>query len=429
MQVRHLNKNSGIFQSSVSIVGNILATGMSAIALILITRILGPEKFGVFSVGFSIVMILTKINELGLNTPIIKFGSSADSKDEKNLIYSLTLKYKLIFSLVTAVLGLIGANFIAEVLNFPEPTIIALAFTIGLVTTYYEHLLSILQSLHLFTNTVVINALQAGSKLILSLILLFSGLGQVWLVFTAYIISPLTPLFFSKKLLPSWVKTDLKAVNKTVQNRLFMLGKHSAVALISAGIIENVDVLFLQKNLTTYETGLYGGVLRVAMVFALVAYSLANVLNARVAKYKSREHLRSYIQKALGVAALAAMGFAAFVPLARLVILLTIGPEYIAGVGVMLILTAASFLAIASIPFIALFYSLEANWYFSVSGILQLIIVLVGNAVFVPIYGLEAAAWTRFATRMFLFLFTVAVGLYLYRKHYGANTQKTFQHT
>ena len=189
--------------------------------------------------------------------------------------------------------------------------------------------------------------------------------------------------------------------------------------------MEKVDVLFLQKNLTTYETGLYGGVSRIAMLFALVAYSLANVLNARVAKYKHREHLQQYIKKALGVVVLAALGFAAFVPIAKLVILLTIGPEYVAGVGVMLILTAASFLAIAAIPFIALFYSFDADWYFSISGILQLIIVLVGNAVFVPLYGLEAAAWTRLATRLFLFLFTAVIGLYLYNKHYGAKTQNT----
>ena len=252
MRVKQFDRNSGYFQSSLSIVGNILATGMSAIALILFTRILGPEKFGVFSVGFSIVMILTKINELGLNTPIIKYGSSAESKAERNLIYTLALKYKLIFSLLTGVFGLVGAQYIADVLNFPEPTIIALAFTIGLITTYYEHLLSMLQSLHLFTQTVVINALQAGSKLVFALALLFSGLNQAWLVFTAYVIAPLTPLLLSKKLLPSWVKTDFKAVNKTTQNRLIQLAKHSAVALISAGIIENVDVFFFQNKLTTY---------------------------------------------------------------------------------------------------------------------------------------------------------------------------------
>ena len=427
MKTKPFNKSSGFVQSTVSIVGNVLATGMSAIALIIITRMLGPEGFGVFSVGFSIMLILTKINELGLNTPIIKYGSSAQTEAEKNLIYSISLKYKLIFSVLVALIGLFGARYIAQLLNFPEPTIIVLAFTVGLITTYYEHLLSMLQSLHLFTQTVVINALQAGSKLILSLLLLLTGFYQNWLVFTVYIASPLTPILLSKKLLPSWVKTNFKRGDKTVQNRLIRLARHSAVALISAGIIENVDVLFLQKNLTTYETGLYGGVSRIAMLFALVAYSLANVLNARVAKYKTQEHLRVYMKKAFGVVLLSAFGFLVFIPLARLVIFLTIGPEYLAGVGILL--TAASFLAIAAIPFIALFYSFDADWYFSISGILQLAIVLVGNAVLVPLYGLEAAAWTRLATRLFLFIFTAGVGLYLYQKHYGKKVQTAVVNT
>lgn len=429
MKIKKFNKNSGIVQSSFTIIGNMLATGLSAIAIILITRILGPEKFGIFTVGFSIILILTKINEVGLNTPVVKFASGSESKEERNIIYSLAIKYKLIISLIIALIGVIGSNAIAKLINFPEPTVIALAFTIGLITVYYEQLLAILQSLHRFPQAVAINALQASSKLVLAIALLFSGFHQVWLVFVAYVASPLLPIVLSKKLLPKWVKINLKEDNREARNRLFSLAKHSSIALISAGIIENVDVLFLQKNLTTYETGLYGGVSRIAMIFALVAYSLGNVLNARVAKYKSKEHLQKYLKKSMGVVVLAILGFLAFIPLGKTVIFLTIGPEYYTGIDVLLILTGSSFLAIAAIPFIALFYTLKADWYFSVGGILQLAIVLIGNAVFVPLYGLEAAAWTRLITRTFLFVFTTITGLLMYRKYYGEKTQKTFTHT
>lgn len=429
MKIKKIDRNSGIIQSTLTIIGNILATGLSAIAIILITRILGPEKFGIFTVGFSIVLILTKINDMGLNTPVIKFASSNEDLKDRNTIYSLAIKYKLLISTIIALTGIIGADSIAKLLNFPDKTIIILSFTIGLATVYYEQLLAVLQSLHRFTQGVVINALQAASKLILAAVLLFSGIHQVWAVFTAYAISPLLPILFKKQLLPQWVKINLQVKNKDIQNQLFKLAKHSSVALISAGIIENVDVLFVQKNLTAYETGLYSGVSRIAMIVALVAYSLGNVLNARVAKYKDKIHLQKYLKKATGVIILSILGFLIFVPLSKLVIFFTIGPEYYAGNNVLLILTGASFLAIAAIPFIALFYTLEADWYFSIGGILQLAIVLIGNAVFVPLYGLEAAAWTRLVTRGFLFLFTVISGLLMYYKYYGEKTQKTFNHT
>jgi O-antigen/teichoic acid export membrane protein len=413
-----INKKSGIFQSTISIFGNFFATGLSAIAVILISRLLGPEKFGLFSVGFSIVLMITRINEVGLNTAIVKFASSSDTKTNQNKIYSMTLRYKLLISGLIFLIGLLSADFIADKINFSETLIIKLAFTAGLITVYYEQLLFTLQSVHRFTNSVVINAMQAGTKLFGAAILFMTGANQVWPFFLAYIISPVVPVLFSKQLLPKWIKINLSAYDSKIKNKLFGLAKHSSVALISAGIIENIDILFLQKNLTSYETGLYSGVSRIAMIFALVAYSLGNVLNARVAKYKDFSHLSKYIKKAFIVAALSLLGFIVFIPFAKLLILLTIGGEYLSGIPILIILTAASFLAVAAIPFIALFYSFNMNWYFSLSGILQLAIVLVGNIIFVPMYGLQAAAWTRLAARVFLLAFTLFLSMYFYYKNY-----------
>ncbi len=418
-------KDSGYIQTTFTVIGNLASSAVSAISLIIITRILGPEKFGVFTVGFSIVLMLTKINELGLNTPLIKYASSSDSQKTRNAIYSLSAKYKLLFSLAVALFGLLGAEWLDGLINFHEPIIIKLAFTVGLATVYYEHLLSVLQSLHRFTQAVVINMIQAATKLVTALVMWLLDVKQVSLFFLAYIIAPLAPVLMSGRLLPSWLKQDLKTVDLGVQKRLISLAKHSSIALISAGIIENVDVLFLQKFLTTYETGLYGGVSRIAMVFAIVGYSLANVLNPRVAKYRTADHLLPYIKKSFGVVLLSILGFLAFIPLAKLSIFLTIGPEYYSGTGVLLILTAAGFLTIAAIPFMALFYSFDLSWYFSLSGLLQLAIIIVGNLIFVPVYGLEGAAWTKLASRLFFFLFTIILGLVVYQRDYVKKNQAT----
>ena len=164
-------KDSGYIQTTFTVIGNLASSAVSAISLIIITRILGPEKFGVFTVGFSIVLMLTKINELGLNTPLIKYASSSDSQKTRNAIYSLSAKYKLLFSLAVTLFGLLGAEWLAGLINFHEPIIIKLAFTVGLATVYYEHLLSVLQSLHRFTQAVVINMIQAATKLVTALVM------------------------------------------------------------------------------------------------------------------------------------------------------------------------------------------------------------------------------------------------------------------
>lgn len=420
-KLHRLSSSQGLIQSAKTIFGNTLATGISAIAIMIYSRILGPEKFGEFSVGFAIVLILTRINDLGLNNAILKYGAERKSDSEKNFIFSFTLKYKLWFSLVCAGIGILFYKQISTLLGFSNPLIIFLALSIGLATVYYEHLLNVLQSLHRFNQGIIINVIQASTKLLGALTLLLLNSTSAIFTFTWYILAPFIPVVFWKSFLPRTVSLDFHLKNENLKREIILLAKHSAVGLIAAGIIENIDILYLQKFLTTYEVGLYSGVSRISLVVALIAYSLGNVLYPRVAKYKNKEDIQAFMKKALLIVLFSVIGFLLFIPFGKLSILLTIGSEYLSGIHILYLLTAASFLAIAAIPFIALFFSFNAHWYFSVSGILQLAVVLIGNTIFVPTYGLEAAAWTRIVTRLVLFGFTFIAAILIYKKNYGKN--------
>lgn len=418
-KIASLLLSQGFVESLKTLIGSTFAAGISAISLIIYSRILGPEKFGEFSVGFALVMILTRLNDVGLNTAIIKFGSENQDYKEKNFVYSYSLKIKLLISAIIAVTGVVFSKQITEVFNFHDQTIIIAAMTIGLATVYYEQLLNVLQSLQKFNQAITINVIQAVTKLFGAGALILFSITSSLFVFTWYVGATLIPVLFWKLFTGSKVKIDFAIQNTKLKNKIHTLAKHSAVGLIAAGIIENIDVLYLQKYLSTYEVGLYSGVSRISLVFALAAYSLGNVLYPRVAQYKNKEDIQAFIKKAFLIVLAAVAGFILFIPFGKFAILLTVGEQYLSGISVLYLLTAASFIAIAVIPFIALFFSFNANWYFSVSGILQLIVVIVGNTVFVPIYGLEAAAWTRVATRLTLFFFTFVVSMILYKRKYG----------
>lgn len=410
--------STGLLQTTYTTIGNLLGTALSAIAVILFIRILGPVKYGEFSVGFAVVLILTRVIDLGLNTAIVKYAGEYQSQAARNFIYSYTLKLKLLISLILMVIGLLSYKTIAHYLGLTEPLIVLISFTFGLATGYYDYLMAVLQSLHIFYQTVMVNAIQAVVKLIAALALLWLGTHNLLPPYFWYVVAPVIPVLFFFKLTPSWLKLDFKLIDPVLKQKILTLSKHASIGVISLGLIDNLDIFFVQKYLSTYETGLYGGVSRVALFFAIVAYSLGNVLNARVARYKSREHLASYLKKALILAGLIITSFVVFIPLAKPVILLTIGADYLAAQSLLLILVAAALFSIAVVPFIALFYSLEANWYFSVAGILQLLIVFSGNLIYVPAMGLTAAAWTRFAVKLFLLIFTIIAGWLVFKKQY-----------
>jgi len=132
-----LLKSKGIRQSALTIIGNLIGTSIAAIAIILLIRILGPEKYAEFSVGFAIVLMLTRLNDLGLNPTIVKFSSEVKANSEKNFIYNYALKYKLLASTIIMLLGVFSYKSIAEILKLNEPLIILLSFSFGLATVYY----------------------------------------------------------------------------------------------------------------------------------------------------------------------------------------------------------------------------------------------------------------------------------------------------
>lgn len=418
-KIKQIFASDGLQQSIKMLFGNTFATGISAIALIIYSRLLGPEKFGEFSTGFAIVMILTRINDSGFNNALLKYTSEIKEEKIKNHVFNITLKYKLLINIVIIFFGLISFRFIANIFNIHDPIIVLLAFIFGTATVYYEQLLNTLQAIKNYNASIIVNLMQATTKIIWAMIILFSNYSNSLITFSWYVLAPIIPVLFWRKLLPSNFIFKIDLANSDLQKKITSMAKHSAVGIISAGIIENIDILYLQKYLNTYEVGLYSGVSRISLIFALAAYSLGNVLYPRVANYKSKSDRLSYLKKSFLVILACLVGFALFIPFGEMAILLTIGVDYISGINILYILTAASFIAVAAIPFIALFFSYDANWYFSASGILQLVVVMLGNVFFVPIYGLEAAAYTRLLSRFVLFFFTFVLALYIFKKNHA----------
>lgn len=404
-----LSRSQGLRQSLFFILGNMFAQVFSAVSLIIITRVLGPTKFGEFSIGFALLLILTRLNDLGTTFVVQKFGSSVQDKTDKNKIFSFAWRVKLMGAFSIACIGVpLGAP-LAELLHFSQPLILQLAFVLSAATVCYELLQAILQSLQRFTQAVVLNTSQAILKLAAALSLLVSsGIGSIG-IFVMYMLAPGVPVLFGRFFVPQWYKINLFQDLSAERSKSASLARHAALSFVMAGVIENIDILFVQNYLTTYDAGLLSGVSRIALLFNLAAYSLANVLNPRVARYKSYADLRTYSKKAWLLAGVCVIGFLAFVPLAGLVISYSIGAAYLPATTELIVLMAAALLSIAAMPFIALFFSIDAPWYFSVAGVLQLATIILGNMLFVPQFGLEAAAWTRLVSRVVLFIFTILV--------------------
>lgn len=425
---KKLLSSAGLQQSVLLTGGNFVATLFSALGLILISRTLGPTLFGEFTVGYSLMIILVRLQGIGLNVAIQKVaGRYFMEKNWQPALSSLlqvSTAINLALVIISTLLSVVIAWPLARLLHTDSVMLIWGSFIFASITLLFEYLTTVMQVMHRFAASVVMMLIQSVLKFLIGMGALWLGIRQVSPVFFAFYVTPLVAIVWGCLALPATVKLWPPKRDPQIEASLKKVLQHAVVLMATAGLIDYLDVLFVKRYTSPFETGIYGGISQLATAVMVVGYSLAAVLNARVARYHSQQHLQAYIKKAIGLAMVGVIGFLTYVPLAKLSILITIGAEYLPGLPYLYVLMLASFLVIATVPFMALFYSFDAHAYFSVSGLGQLAIVLFGGFVLVPEFGLTGAVWTKVASRVFLFLLTIIWAGYAYRRTYHATPAK-----
>jgi O-antigen/teichoic acid export membrane protein len=299
-----IRQSKGLQLSLITIASSVSASALAAVAVILISRLLGPSNFAYFSAAFSLSLILNRLNDFGLVTVIQKYVGGEFRKNKINKYLSLCLRYRLIISVIISSLGLIFSKQIADFLQIDSTWLIPITFIASLAPTYFESSQATLQSLGQFKLAAYNYVLPAIIKTSLVVLVFVMKIDNVELILAIYLLSTLPSILIAERKKKSWVKYDLESKFLKEKSKLMALLKHSSFAIIAAGLIENIDIIFAKHYLSDFETGLLGGINRIAMLLYVISYSLANVLNPRVAKYKHKEHMDAFIKKSWGIVAL-----------------------------------------------------------------------------------------------------------------------------
>lgn len=416
MKLRLSSFSEGLSQSLIMVGGNIASTGFSALALILLSRLITPDAFGEFSVGLAIVLILARINDIGLSSAIQKYVGETSTPSKQNEYFSVLIQYKLLISFLIVILGFLLYYPIQRLLNLEHPQIILISFTIGLSTAYFESVTAILLSLRLVMRATVLNSIQAASKVIFIVFFYALNIRSVLPIFISFVLAPLLPVFFVKLFLPKEINISITKKYVQARRKLFSMAKHTGLSQITSAFSDQISLLLVQAYLSSYETGILGGVMRIEMIFSLIFLSIGNVLYPRAARYKSHSLRKIYFKKVLLYILLL---FILIFPLlfgAEWLVVIVLGENYLPGVNVLRYLLSSTFVFGATIPLIAFFYSHSSSRFFSIFGIANLILTLVGNFLLLPTYGIIGIGITSLVTRLFLFVSTLVWSINVYKK-------------
>lgn len=416
--IKSLSQSPGLRQSAILSGGNILSTGISAISIILLSRFMGPEEFGAFSVAFALSMLTTKIFDFGLNMSLQKYiaQSHPHHPDQINGLATLGVKVKAAGSVLILASALIFSSALVAALNLSDNTaIVILGIGLGVIVYWFDFLAFLFQGLSLFTSAALLASIQALTKVAVIIALIASGSLSAFTTYLGYGLAPITGILAGLFMLKG--KISLKStLNQGLKRQLVRMTKFTAVLSISAALTDYLDILMVQKLTSQYETGLYSAATRITLLIAVVAFSINSVLNTRVSKYTQTATMIRYLKKASLFALISCLSIILLLPFSKLFLLITAGAAYFPADPALKYLLASGLLMLATAPLASVFYGIELPGYFAVSGVVQVSTLVLFNLILVPELGITGAGLARLLMRACVLLVTVLYIIYAVKR-------------
>lgn len=401
-------KSHGIAAIAVLGSGNVIGTIISAVALILFSRFMGPTEFGLFSAAFAAMQIVVRVGDLGTNMATERAIARVYGRDNvlADRLMRVGLWLKAGNFAVCALVGWVTSPWTSSLLHIESVALIRMAILLASGTIFFEYTTLVFQATHRFGMVARITIAQAVGKLGFGLILIWQGILSAG---TGMLVYGLLPGIGA---LTAWFKNPLSsfALPKSWQKdlgQILAVAKWTGLAALAATLADNIDTLMVKSFMTSYDTGIWSGAVRIAAFASLVGWSIGSVLNIRVAKYHDPAHLKTYLGKAWKLALISFLGIFVCLPLAGFSIWVTIGQAYTSATVPLQILLIASGLAAATSPYVALFYLFDRPEYYAIAGFISTAVLLLGDFFAIPAFGLMGAAWIRVVVRLAVLGFTL----------------------
>lgn len=386
--------------TSIQLVGRIFSTLFGVIALALITRYLGQERYGWYTTASTFLQFFGVLADFGLTLITAQMISEPGVDEEK--IVSNIFTFRLILSIV-----FFGSASIL-IWFFPYPSIIkwgVMVLTLSLFAVTLQNIFLGVYQKHLEMSKVAWgDMLGRGLVLVGYLICVWQKWGLLPILFIS-VIANAAQLFLLWSLAAQYVKVKL-ICDRLIFKEIFRRSWPLAVSIAFNLIYLRADILILSLIRPQSEVGLYGAAYRIIDVLTSIPAIFMGVMLPLLAfnwVSLNREKFQHYFRRAFDF--LSILGWPLFVGgvmLAPQTMVFVAGRDFIsAGVYLKILLLALFFIffgLLASHTVLALNKQKKMiGWY-----LFDAVLSLIGYLVFIPRYGALAAAWVTVFSEGFI---------------------------
>jgi len=412
-----------IFRDYLSVIfGTGLNKVLSFLVIMILARCLGTEGFGIFSVFFTIMMLVMQLPSV-IDSTYVRYAK-AEAVDEERRIECLR----------TAFLIKIGIFVFLAALSFFVGYILA-HFCYKKPEMVFYITLAIIAGGFLSLSSTVAGVYQAGGKFIkFSVFNLLFYLGVILLIILALWlrlpVSVETATWINVLMAGAVCILGVILIYKKVKNifpvhistffEMFHFSKWLLATSLAYIIFQRMDILVLAKYVDYTSLGVYSAAVRIAMLGSLFSASISVILMPKGSQaLKSLGNLRSYLGESLIVLTAIVSIIGLIIIFSPFLIRILFGPQFLEAVLYTRILLAESIVTALYTPLMYLFYAENNSKAVFKIGVILLTVGICALSVLVPRYGLTGAALSIILASFCSLIFVVASSLKIIRKAYG----------
>ncbi len=383
-----------------------LIMSMTFVMNVIITRQLGAEGFGLYTICTSIVVILVGVFGNSLDIGVLRFvPEAARNNIERRLLLLRDAFYlKIGIGLVLLFLCLPFASFISQVLiqDSSASNLIILAL-FGVFATLLLGFFSVyFQAGQDFRNYLILDFIHMGGKLALVLVLVYMGMLTVELSFAAYAVMPLAAAIVGLFLVNlEFLKT--RGASWDTLGSLVNYSKWLILSSVFAVIYTKLDILLLNTFRGSHETGIYAAAFNLALIPQMVASILSVVFYPKIVPWCQDGCFRGVLGKFTMVMLPISLVFTCVTLLfSEWVIVLIYGEQYRESVALFQILVPGYIFWLIVFPVAAPLLAMNNPRLLVLIDLLTLVGVALGLVVLIPLFGAIGAAITILISKLLL---------------------------
>jgi O-antigen/teichoic acid export membrane protein len=403
-----MKKSKALAQNTaLQIGGKMLATIFGVLTVVVLTRYLGTTGYGQLTIILSFISIFAVVVDFGLTLTTVQLISEKKADEEKLLGNLLSIR------IISAVLFLSLAPVAA--LLFPYDEVVKIGIAVGAISylfgTTASMLIGIFQKRLIIGRAVIAELINRALVLVGAFLAPHIGLsleGIMWLFVIGNAAQLATTLYFSKKFVKLRFQFHLQTW-KTIISRSWPIGASIFFNLIYL----RGDILFLSLYRSDAEIGIYGAAYKVIDVITVVPVMYMGLILPILVTAWSAKKISTFkqtLQEAFDFFSILAIPLVfGTIALGTPVMKLIAGEAFAESGRVLAILGPAASIVFFGALFGHAIVGVNKQKPMTLGYALVAAITIAGYVLFIPEYGIWAAAWWTLIAEILITIITFIV--------------------